>query len=75
MIMDSENQIDSIPVIQMRPRYVCTCNLVTEADLVLSIHAGNKTLEEIQDKTKASTKCGSCLKTVMRILERELKKN
>ncbi|MDF3821004.1 (2Fe-2S)-binding protein [Leptospira sp. 96542] len=56
----------------MRPKRVCLCRLVTEADLVRAIHDGAETMEEIREKTRASTGCGTCAKQVYNILQREL---
>ncbi|MCU0823848.1 MAG: (2Fe-2S)-binding protein [Leptospira sp.] len=46
--------------------------MVTEEDLVRAIQEGAQTLEEIREKTRASTGCGTCSSQVYRILQREL---
>ncbi|EDP76479.1 FAD-dependent oxidoreductase [Hydrogenivirga sp. 128-5-R1-1] len=52
---------------------VCNCNAVTKGDIVKCIQEGCKTLEEIQEKTKASTSCGSCQELVEQILKQFVK--
>ncbi|MCZ8343794.1 MAG: (2Fe-2S)-binding protein [Leptospira sp.] len=56
----------------MRPKRVCLCRMVTEEDLVRAIHEGAQTVEEIREKTRASTGCGTCSAQVYHILQREL---
>lgn len=52
---------------------VCNCNAVTKGEIVRCIQEGCKTLEEIQEKTKASTSCGSCQELVEQILRQFVK--
>jgi len=47
--------------------------MVTEKELVDAIRAGAHTLEEIREKTRATTGCGTCAMQVHLILQRELK--
>ncbi|WP_338092086.1 (2Fe-2S)-binding protein [Leptospira bandrabouensis] len=56
----------------MRPKRVCLCRMVTEEDLVRAIHAGAVTMEQIREKTRATTGCGTCSMQVYHILQREL---
>lgn len=57
----------------MRPKRVCLCRMVTEKELVDAIREGAHTLEEIREKTRATTGCGTCSLQVYHILQRELK--
>ncbi|RLJ70453.1 nitrite reductase (NADH) large subunit [Hydrogenivirga caldilitoris] len=52
---------------------VCNCNAVTKGDIVRCIREGCKTLEEIQERTRASTSCGSCQELVEQILRQFVK--
>ena len=53
---------------------VCNCNAVTKGDIVKAIlEKGAKTLEDIQNLTKASTSCGSCSELVEQILRQYVK--
>ncbi len=52
---------------------VCNCNAVTKGEIVKCIQEGCRTLEEIQQKTKASTSCGSCQELVEQILRQFVK--
>ncbi len=52
---------------------VCNCNAVTKGEIVRCIQEGCKTLEEIQQRTKASTSCGSCQELVEQILRQFVK--
>ena len=56
----------------MRPKNICLCKSVSEKTLVDTIHSGTHDLQELINKTGASTKCGSCLKQVSKIFEREM---
>ena len=53
-------------------RTVCFCNAVLCSDLVKAIRGGAKTLDDIQNETRASTGCGGCEVEVLEILEDEL---
>ena len=52
---------------------VCNCNAVTKGEIVRCIQEGCRTLEEIQQRTKASTSCGSCQELVEQILRQFVK--
>ncbi len=52
---------------------VCNCNAVTKGEIVKCIQEGCTTLEEIQQRTKASTSCGSCQELVEQILRQFVK--
>nr|WP_281277630.1 (2Fe-2S)-binding protein [Leptospira idonii] len=56
----------------MRPKRVCLCKMVTEKELVDAIREGAHTIEELREKTRASTGCGTCAVQVYHILQREL---
>jgi len=48
---------------------VCNCNAVTKGEIIKAIlEKGAKTLEDIQNLTKASTSCGSCANLVEALL-------
>lgn len=53
---------------------VCFCHNVSVGVLLEAIRSGATTLEEIQEKTRASTGCSGCREDVLEILEAELKK-
>lgn len=73
--MDSDENIDLSAIFrEMRPRNICTCHAVSEKTLVDTIHSGVRDLTELSLQTGASTKCGSCLKTVSKIYYREMQK-
>ena len=56
----------------MRPRKVCVCHQVSEADILACIRSGAKDLSAISQATLASTNCGTCSGAIRRILEKEL---
>ncbi len=58
----------------MRPRKVCLCMSVTEAEIIKTIKNGADTLDKLVDETSATTGCGTCSAQVMMILEREKSK-
>jgi NAD(P)H-nitrite reductase large subunit len=55
-----------------RPRYLCTCHLIKEEEIIKAIHDGIKDLTELTFVTKASTKCGSCFRNLSNIYYREM---
>lgn len=57
----------------MRPKKVCLCMSVTEAEIVSAIQQGADSLEKISDETFAATNCGTCSGQILMILQRELK--
>lgn len=44
--------------------YVCICNSVSDKTLRASFDDGNKTVEQLQEKTGCGTCCGCCLDMV-----------
>ena len=56
-------------------KYVCNCRKVTFSDLESAVLEGASTVDEIIDKTKASTACGRCAKDVKEIAEHLLENN
>lgn len=58
----------------MRPKKVCLCKSVTEAQLVDAIANGCDTMEKLIEKTHASTNCGTCSGAVRAIFNREMEK-
>ncbi|HMV42519.1 MAG TPA: (2Fe-2S)-binding protein [Leptospiraceae bacterium] len=58
----------------MRPKKVCLCKSVTEAQLVAAIESGCDTMEKLIDVTHASTNCGTCSGSVRAIFNREMDK-
>ena len=58
----------------MRPKNICICKAVSEAEIIETIHSGAHTIEELVFKTSASTKCGSCSSMVRSIFNREIQK-
>jgi bacterioferritin-associated ferredoxin len=70
-----EDEIDLSQIYSlMRPKNICICKAVSEAELVNAIHSGAHTLEELIFQTSASTKCGSCATMVRAIFQREMDK-
>lgn len=59
---------------QESDRTICFCNAVSLRELVQAIRDGARTLEAIQEITRASTGCGGCESEVVEILEEELAK-
>jgi NAD(P)H-nitrite reductase large subunit len=53
----------------MNRHLVCVCNEVTESEILIALKNGAQSIADIQNKTKASTRCGKCLATVNQILE------
>ena len=49
--------------------FVCMCMAVTESDVRGCVRAGAGTVEEVSERTGASTGCGSCLETVRLVIE------
>jgi NAD(P)H-nitrite reductase large subunit len=47
---------------------VCFCHSVTARQILFEIGQGAKTLEEIQDRTRAATGCGGCKWDVLDLL-------
>jgi bacterioferritin-associated ferredoxin len=71
--MDSFENIDLSAIFrEMRPRNICTCHAVSEKTLIDTIRSGVHDLTELTLQTGASTKCGSCLKTVSKIYYKEM---
>lgn len=58
----------------MRPKKVCLCKSVTEAQLVAAIENGCDTMEKLVESTNASTNCGTCSGAVRAIFHREMDK-
>ncbi len=58
----------------MRPRFICTCHLIKEEEIIKAIQDGINDLTELTLVTKASTKCGSCFRKVSEIYYREMRK-
>ncbi|WCL49292.1 (2Fe-2S)-binding protein [Leptospira sp. GIMC2001] len=57
----------------MRPRKTCVCKQVSEQEIIQCIKDGATSVEEISQKTLASTGCGTCYGAITRILEKQLK--
>lgn len=58
----------------MRPKKVCVCNQVSEEEIRKAVREGAHSLEEIANRTKATTNCGTCSSQVISLLRDELKK-
>jgi bacterioferritin-associated ferredoxin len=58
----------------MRPRKVCVCKQVSEEEIVHCIKIGMTSVEEISYHTSASTGCGTCVRSIQNLIDRELKK-
>jgi NAD(P)H-nitrite reductase large subunit len=50
-------------------KIVCDCLGVTNGMIKDAVDAGASTLEEVQEKTGASTVCGACLENVQRLVD------
>lgn len=55
-------------------KYVCSCRKVTFDDLENAVNQGCSTVEEVVEKTKASTVCGRCAKDVKEISDHFIKR-
>ena len=53
----------------IRPRKVCLCNEVSQADIARAYKGGAKTLRSIIKETRASTGCGTCLNELAKIID------
>lgn len=49
--------------------YVCICHAVTDSDLEAEIGAGARTEDEIGERCRAGTSCGSCVDRICEMLE------
>lgn len=50
-------------------KVVCHCLNITNGMIKDAVEAGAKTLEDVQEKTGASTVCGACLENVQRLVD------
>ena len=50
-------------------KVVCHCMNITNGMIKEAVENGAKTLEDIQEKTGASTVCGACLEVVQRLVD------
>lgn len=50
-------------------KVVCHCMNITNGMIKEAVENGAKTLEDIQEKTGASTVCGACLEDVQRLVD------
>lgn len=50
-------------------KVVCYCLNITNGMIKDAVDAGASTLEEVQEKTGASTVCGACLDNVQHLVE------
>ena len=71
--MSDETDLSSLYAM-MRPKRVCLCRSVTEAQLVSAVKNGCDTMEKLVKTTTASTNCGTCAGSVLAIFNREMQK-
>lgn len=50
-------------------KVVCDCMNITNGMIREAVYDGASTLEEVQEKTGASTVCGACLDNVQRLVD------
>ena len=50
-------------------KVVCDCLNITNGMIRDAVYDGASTLEEVQEKTGASTVCGACLDNVKRLVD------
>ena len=50
-------------------KVVCYCLNITNGMIKDAVDAGASTLEEVQEKTGASTVCGACLEDVQHLVD------
>ena len=58
----------------MKNRLVCICNMVSENEILATLHKGATTTSDIQQITRAGTSCGKCLVVVDGLVEEFLAK-
>lgn len=51
---------------------ICSCHNVTKGDIVACIQAGNASLGEVKDFTKAGTGCGGCAAQLKKVVDHEM---
>ena len=54
--------------------FICICKAVTDEEIRKCITRGAKTVEDVQEKTKAGTQCGGCIEEVQEVLNEKLSK-
>ena len=52
--------------------YVCVCNAVTEREIDHAIDGGAVTVQQLKDKLKVTTACGTCQDHIEACLERKV---
>ena len=57
-----------------RPKILCFCYGVSEADIIKVIKEGATTLMEVRRKTQANTGCGGCGEDVKRLIRKHVRK-
>ena len=50
-------------------KVVCDCLNITNGMIKDAVYAGASTLEEVQEKTGASTVCGACMDNVQHLVD------
>jgi len=48
---------------------VCTCNMVSENEILKVLKSGARSTNDIQKSTRAGTGCGRCLTSIDRLVE------
>jgi len=52
--------------------YICVCHAVTESDIDRAIDEGAVTLDQLRDRLRVGTGCGSCAAWIEEMLEARL---
>lgn len=52
------------------PTVICNCMGVTDQDIEDAVISGDRTFEEVQERTQASTGCGQCEDDVRALVEK-----
>jgi nitrite reductase (NADH) large subunit len=50
-------------------RMICNCHRVTEAAIISSVKGGAESIEDVGERTRAGTGCGSCQTEVARLIQ------
>jgi bacterioferritin-associated ferredoxin len=49
--------------------FVCICHAVTESDVRAAVDAGDRTAEDVAERTSASTGCGTCTERLCAVVD------
>lgn len=52
--------------------YICVCNAVTDSDIRKAVDGGVRNLKQLRQATNCGTRCGSCTKMSIEVLQQAL---